>query len=509
MPADFATELPTTRSMTTTQPIAGGPAAAVTTAPSFSAMASATTTAAATQPAGPPVNLDRWWLALNDRNLDSLIDRGVAANLDLAIATRRVQEAREIEFAVSGAALPSAEAGAGGGFGSGTDSTKGRIPGPLNAGTNTSGLKQISTVAGFDAAWEIDFFGRLRRQSEAAAADTQTALEFRNQVLITAVADVARAYVDARTLEMRLAINDENLRTEMQSVDLVQAAYDRGITNELDVTLARRELATIQSQTAPLQYGIAEARRRLTILLGQFPDDLAAELIRPAPLPLPPEQIKPGLPVDLLHRRPDIRQAERALAASTARIGVATANLFPRVVLTGGLGLQDQGLGRSPDVSSFIWSAGPAFNWPLLDFGTLDALVQNQDLRTQELLLSYRATVISAVAEVENAMTGYNAQRQSFAALTAAVEASQRALDLAQGRYDRGLTDFLNVLDAQRQLFQLQDRRAVVEAQVLTQYIALCKALGGGWEGFAPPPNPPTPRPAIIAAGSDLAAPHH
>ncbi|HXE51687.1 MAG TPA: TolC family protein, partial [Tepidisphaeraceae bacterium] len=234
---------------------------------------------------------------------------------------------------------------------------------------------------------------------------------------------------------------------------------------------------------------------------------IAAGVDESGHLPLPPSAIAPGLPVDLLRRRPDIRQAERELAASTARIGVAVANLYPRVALTGAFGFQGQGLGQTPVLNKTIWSFGPAAYWPVLDFGVLDSIVQEQDLRTREQMFNYRRIILRAVAEVDNAISNYNAQREQVDRLNEAVAASERAVTLATQRYERGLTDFLNVLDAQRQLYGLQDQQAVAQEEMVLQYIAIYKALGGGWENYQQIPTIRKPQPAVIAAGREALAP--
>ena len=465
-------------------------------------------TTQATQPvANRPVDITRWWSALGDPELDSLIDRAVQANLDLRIALMRLQQARTEEYVVTGGTLPLVDFAAGAGRGTGSDSTRGRIPGPLHSAANTSGDKEITEVAGFDAQWEIDLFGRFSRQVEASRADTQASAEARNAVLVTVVSDVARAYVDERALTQRLAVARHNLDIQQKSFELATARFKQGFTNELDVALAQRELATVQATIAPLEAAIAQAQRRLAVLLGRAPQDLYAELQPAKPLPSAPEQIQPGLPIELLRRRPDIRQAERQLAAATARIGVATADLFPRVALTAAGGFQGQGLGRLPDMTKGIWSVGPSLYWPFLDFGTIDAIVQVQDLRTQELLYNYRRAVLLAVEEVDNAISNYRAQRDRLDRLNDAVAASENAVRLATQRYERGLTIFLDVLDAQRQLFDLQDQQAVAEQSVVVQYIALYKALGGGWERYQAVPNIRHPQPALIAAGREAISP--
>jgi NodT family efflux transporter outer membrane factor (OMF) lipoprotein len=481
---------------------------------SFSAIEPSTrpTTQVTTQPAiatasTRPVDIAKWWQSFDDPELDSLVDRAITTNFDLEIALTRLQEARTMEVAVNGRELPVAGASGAAGRGSGTNSTKGRISAPLNAGSNTTGLKEITQVVGFDAGWELDLFGRYRREAEAAGYDMQAAAENRNAVLIAVVSDVARAYMDLRAFQMRLSIIQDNIRIEQQSVNVVQQRFDRGITNELDLALAKRQLATLQSQLAPLEDQIVVAQRRLTVLLGTYPDALNEELSHPVALPQVPEQIQTGLPVDLLRRRPDILEAERQLASSTAQVGALTANLFPRLGITAGLGLQGQGLGREPAKNTFLWSVGPTAYWPLLDFGTLDALIDVQDLRTHELLVDYKRSIVNAITEVENSISGYDAEQNRLANLADALLASNRAATLASERYDRGLTDFLNVLDAERQLYELQDQYAVAQETAILQFISLYKGLGGGWENYQNIPPIRRPQPAIIATVERILSP--
>jgi outer membrane protein TolC len=254
------------------------------------------------------------------------------------------------------------------------------------------------------------------------------------------------------------------------------------------------------SLIAPLEAQLQSAKRRVAVLVGLFPDQLEKELSASASLPATPPSVAAGMPVQLLRRRPDIRRAERQLAGSTARIGVATADLFPRLAITAGAGIQGQGLGRTPEKDRYIYSVGPTFYWPFLDFGRLDSVVQMQDFETREALLNYQRTVITAVQEVDDSMDNYAADQDSLAQLGQAVIASEQAERLASLLYRNGASDFLNVLDAERQLFALRDRYAVAEQGVIVDFISLYKALGGGWEGYEVPPPPPPPKPALFAA---------
>jgi NodT family efflux transporter outer membrane factor (OMF) lipoprotein len=453
-----------------------------------------------------PLDLTRWWQALGDPQLDSLVTRAVNSNLDLRIAGARLQEARSIEFATTGGVfagagyLPGADISAGAGRGSGSNSTRGRVGAPLNSATNTKGLQEITQVIGLDAGWELDLFGHYSHLVEASQADVQAVAEARNDILITVLADVVRGYAELRSDQYRLDVARQNLAGQQRTLDLVRVRVDRQLSNELDLALAQRQLSTTLSRIAPLESALASAKRRISVLLGKFPEELKKELDQPQLLPTTPPQVTAGMPVELLRRRPDIRRFERELAASTARIGVATADLFPRVSVTAGAGIQGQGLGRSPEKDRYIYSAGPALYWPFLDFGRLDAVVQAQDFHTQQLLLTYQRGVITAVQEVDDSLNRYAADQDSLRQLGQAVISSKRAVALAQQRYDIGLTDFLNVLDAERQLFDLEDQYAISQANVVRDFVAVYKALGGGWEGYESPAPPPPPRPAILAA---------
>jgi len=441
-----------------------------------------------------------WWHALGDAELDSLVERALQANPSLEIALTRLQEARTFEVAVTGFALPRAEAAAGGARGTGSDLTRGRIPGALSSADHSiSSTARINRISGFDAAWDIDLFGRLRRQIEAAQYDAQAAAAARDAVQIAVIADVARAYVDLRGLQLQLAVLQQNSRVAQNLLEFVQARFDRGITNELDVTLARRQLATLQAQIEPLHAQVEAAQYTIAVLVGRFPEEMKKELETPGLIPPVPEQIMPGLPLDLIRRRPDIREAEWNVAGATARIGIATANLFPQLSLAAGLGNQGQGFGYKPGSSQRIWSAGYAAIFPLLDFGVLDAFADIADLQTHEQLVRYKLTVEQAVQELDSAMAAFLAQQDRLRYLGEALVASQRAVALASERYDRGLTDFLNVVDAQRQEYDLEGQYAFTQMTLDEQFVSVYRALGGGWEQYAGPPPIRTPQPAIMA----------
>jgi NodT family efflux transporter outer membrane factor (OMF) lipoprotein len=455
---------------------------------------------------GPDADLVRWWRALNDRALDAFVDRAVASNLDIEAALARVQRARIQEVAVIGAALPHVGISAGIAAGTGTDLTKGRVADSLRAGSSTTGLETLSEIVGFDGGWELDIFGKYRRLLEAARDDTQALAEMRHAVLITVIADVVRSYINIRGLEARLEFARNNVATAQKTLDIVQTRFDRGLTSEFDVTLAKRQLAVLQARPSDLTAAILDARSRMAILLGTYSEEIAPELRRRRGIPRVPDHVRPGLPLDLLRRRPDIRQAEREVAAATARIGAATADLFPTVSVTTGFGAQggprlsNGATDATPPIRGPIWSIGPSGYWPVLDFGRLDALIIAQELKTHELLVNYKKTILVAVGEVNNAIANFRAARQRLKDLQTALAESRRAVDLALERYDRGLTDVLNVLDAQRQQFEMEQQSVVAQEAVAIQFVLFYKALGGGWERYDALPPIPEPQPAIAAA---------
>ncbi len=454
-----------------------------------------------TQESVPQPEAVRWWHTLHDRELNRLVERAIECNPDIEIALTRMQAFRTQEIVVIGNALPQVGGSAGIAAGTGTDLTKGRVAQSIRAGDITTGLKHLDRMAGFDASWELDLFGKYRRLLEAVRDDAQAMFEFRNAVMISVIADVARSYVDIRGLQVRLKIARQAVEAAQTNVNFTQSRFERGLTNELDVTLAKRELATLKAVLPELEAAISLAESRLSLLLGTYSPEIIPELRTAAELPRVPSRLKAGVPADLLRRRPDIRQAERALAAATARIGVATADLFPAVIFTAGFGVQggDPTGGTTKPAGNPIWSAGPGGYWPLLDFGRLDALIDIQELHAHELFVNYKKTILVAVEEVDEAIKQFRAQQQRLRELAVALEQSKRAVTLATARYERGLTDFLNVLDAERQEFMIEDQYSVAQEAVVIQYIALYKALGGGWELYEDLPPLKGVQPAVVA----------
>ncbi len=504
----------------------------------------------------------RWWQLLHDPQLDRLIERAIASNPDIEIALTRVQEARSQQIVVLGGMLPTVGGSGTDAIGSGTDLTKGRVAQPVRAGESARGDRQIVRAAGFDTGWELDLFGKVQRALEAAQDDAEAQMELRNAVLITVVADVARNYLDLRTLQIRLEIVRKDVATARRTVDLLDSnAGKSNQTNksnetkpdrapakpdalaskrrdqssasdeqdpapgkggaqapkqksksseskELDLTWAKGELAIQLARLPELEAAISGAESRLAILLGTYEADIADAIRGPAKLPPLPQRLRPGTPVELLRRRPDVRAAERELAAATARVGAATANLFPSVALTAGFGGQGTRVegprGATLPLRGPIWSFGPDAYWPLLDFGRLDALIDIQEMRTHEALVRYKKTIIAAVEEVDQAIRQYRLDLQRQKALGVALAAIRHAGALTAARYERGDSDFRTLLDAERRHYVLEEQAEIAAETSVLHFVAFYKALGGGWELYDELPPIPPAQPAIVAAAGRL-----
>jgi NodT family efflux transporter outer membrane factor (OMF) lipoprotein len=424
-----------------------------------------------------------WWRTLNDSELDSLIERAVRANPDLRVAQARVREARA-QYGMARAALaPSADASAGDlrEQASHHQPVIGSVPVP----PSTPFDNQVYQ-AGVDASWEIDLFGGRRREVEAARAEVGAIEYDRRATLLVLLGEVARNYVALRGDQRRLAIATENIEAQRQGVAIARARFAHGLATDLDVEESSTLLAQTQAEVPALEAARQMAIHRLGILLGQEPGALLAELSAPAPIPAAPEYVPVGLPSDLLLRRPDVRRAERQLAAATAKIGVATSDLFPKFYLTGAAGYQSVGAGDWFSSPSSFWSIGPSVQWKIFDAGRVRAAIRVQDARQDEALAGYERTVLGAFEEVENGLVSYAQEQVRRRSLVEAVASSRQSLVLANRLYVGGLTDFLRVLDAERSLYDAEDRLAQSDEAISGNLISLYESLGGGWQRFEP-----------------------
>lgn len=417
-----------------------------------------------------------WWRNFNDPVLDSLVDRALVQSLDLRQAAARVREARALRGIIKADELFSIDA-------NGSASYRRDSKNSFDGNFDTLGENVDLYDAGFDMSWEIDIFGRIRRNVEAADAAVEASVESARDARVILVSEVARNYVLLRSAQARLAIAAQNVKTQQETLGVSEDRLRAGLSTELQTAQARAQLEATRAVIPQLTIDLKRAQYRLDVLLGLQPGTLAPELATDSPVPPTPETVPIGFPAELLRRRPDIRRAERELAAATARIGAATAELYPRFTLNGSFGFQSEDLPNFLDADSHRWSLGPAaFSWPVFDAGRIRSNIHVQEARQEQALITYEDTVLRSYEEVANALVNYFRLRERRESLARAVDADRTAFELANDLWTRGLTDFLNVLDTQRALFILQDQLAESDAQVTTSLIAVYKALGGGWD---------------------------
>jgi len=422
-----------------------------------------------------------WWMTFDDPELDSLIERALLANLDLGLAEARVREARARRGATAASQWPSVDARAS----VARERESKNAPNPVlvrpDGQVESPGQSENLFQAGFDAAWELDLFGGTRRSIEAAQADVESAVYDRDAALLTLVAEVSRNYIELRGVQEQIRIARESLAAQQDMLTLVRARYVAGMATDLDVARAEAQVQQTAALLPSLDTAYRKAVHRLGVLLGQPPGAFADELQSVRPIPVPSVQPPLGLPSDLLRQRPDIRSAERRLAAASARRGAATADLYPKFSLLGTVGLASVAAGDFFNGASTLWSVGPSMTWPIFQGGRIVATIKVRDSQQQQALIGYRQAILNGIEDVENAIAGYRREQVRRVALVKAVDSEQRAVDFARERYVGGLTDFRDVLDAQRSLFQAQSELAQRNGAVSLDLIALYKALGGGW----------------------------
>ena len=400
-------------------------------------------------------DLEKWWEVFRDPQLADLIQRAAKQNLDVRIAIARVNESRARVDIASAARSPQVGLGGGGGAAA--------------FGGNATGAYGV----GIDAGWELDLWGKIDRQVEAATAEFEATVEDQRDVMVTLYAEVARHYLAIRTYQERLRSALKNIDAQKEILKITRGRYDAGLSSRLDVAQAERVLANSESEVPPLRIQLVRSANTIGVLLGQFPKDLREELSTEKPIPVPPDTVSVGVPANLVRQRPDIRGAERRLAAQTARIGVATADLYPQFSLGGSLGVGNLGAG------GFL---GPSMRWTLFDGGRIRSQIKVEDYRVEQAVLTYESTVLQALEEVESAMTAFLESRLRAEAVGRAAEIAREELRLGMYLYKEGLIQFQNVLDAERALFNLENRAADARGETTANLVRLYKALGGGWD---------------------------
>jgi len=448
--------------------------------PAPSAATSQPTTQPTTQPGLAEKDLAQWWNAFGDATLTSLVTRAVESNLDLRLAEARIRQARAARgLAVSG-------------IGPTLNGTSSYTRAQASGGRGGSAPVTNYYQAGFDAGWEVDIFGGVRRNIEAAEADLSFAVEDRRDVLVTLSAEVASNYVALRGFQQRIVIARRNLQTQQHSAEITRKQRAGGlVANGLDVANAEAQVAGTAAAIPMLELAAQQTIYSLSLLLDREPGALAEELSPPGAIPASKVAVPLGVPSDLLRRRPDIRRAEADIHAATARIGVAVADLYPHVTISGSLGSHAANLRDWFNPLSRFWSFGPGVNWNLFNTGGNLANIDIQKALTDQTILAYRKIVLTAMLDVENTLIASAKEQEHRKALIDAVAANRKAVDLSTSLYSQGQTDFLNVLTAQRSLYATEDALTDSERAMSTDLIALYKALGGGWgEPEAPVEKP-------------------
>ncbi|CAG8863758.1 Toluene efflux pump outer membrane protein TtgI [Pseudomonas fluorescens] len=414
-----------------------------------------------------------WWRQFDDPVLNQLVQASLAGNRDLRVAFARLKSARSIREDVDNDALPTVTSRAS------SDIGKGQVPGQTDRRVNSERYD-----LGLDMIWELDLFGRIQRQLEASEAQEAAAEADLQALQVSLIAELVDAYGQLRGAQLREKIALANLKTQQDSRRITETLRDAGVGNELDVVRADARLAAVEATVPQLQAEQARARHRIATLLGQRPDSLGVDL-SPSQLPAIAKALPIGDPGELLRRRPDIRSAERQLAAATANVGVATADLFPRVSLSGFLGFTAARGSQLGSSAANAWSLGPSITWAAFDLGSVRARLRGAEADADGALASYEQQVLLALEESANAFSDYGKRQQRLLALMRQSDASRKAADLASVRYREGTVDYLVLLDAERERLSAEDAQALGEVELYRGIVEIYKALGGGWQAEA------------------------
>lgn len=413
--------------------------------------------------------LKTWWTVFNDPLLNELMEKAVEGNLNLQIAFGRIKEARGFLGIATGERVPDLNA-----FGVATRQRVGEdFASPLI--DNPEDLLSL----GLGSSWELDFWGRIRRSVESAEASVQASVEDYRDAQVVLFSEIARNYVDVRTLQARIFFAEKNIEAQRNTLQLTKDRFKADISPELDVYQAELNLARTESILPSLITALVQAINRIGVLTGQHPGAMHGMLTSFGPIPNASGDILVGIPSELLRQRPDVRRAERQLASQTALIGVAEADLYPRFTLFGEFGLE--ATSNLFDSDNRFYSFGPSFRWNIFSAGRIRSRIMVEDARTEQLLAAYELRVLNALEEVENAMVAYAQERDRRTLLRRSVLAAQKSIELVEQLYKLGLTDFQNLLEMEKSLFEQQDQLAESEGRMVQSLILLYKVLGGGW----------------------------
>jgi NodT family efflux transporter outer membrane factor (OMF) lipoprotein len=432
-------------------------------------------------------DLRRWWEALDDPVLETLIERASAGSLDLRVAYARVMEARAQRGVARGQWFPGLDAGG--------SYTKGYTTDNLAGLTPTGDRDFESANLGLDASWELDVFGRIRRSSESADASLLATVEDYRDVTVILYADVATTYVEVRSLQQRLRYAVSNAENQRGTLQLTRDRNEAGLAGDLDVRQAELNLARTEASIPFLESQLGQTVHALSVLLGEEPAALYPVLGAEAPIPPIPDEVAVGIPANLMRQRPDVRSAERQLAAQTAQIGVATADLYPRFSLVGTFAFDALDAAELFSGGKTRGGFGPTVQWNIFDGGRIRNNIRVEDARTEQALARYEQTVLGALQDVEDALVGYTRELERRDKLAESAVAAEESVKLVMTLYRTGLTNFQNVLDMERSLFEQQDLLAESRGLVVQNLIRLYRALGGGWDATAQPMPAPASQP--------------
>ena len=425
---------------------------------------------------------DIWWESFNDPILTRYIERAAVENYDIRIALANVRKARALRKGAASRLFPSVGLGAGASIFRGSANAPG--PNPALAEAGLGSLEDDLFQTSVDSSWEIDVFGGNRSRVASAQSAAEAAIEAQRGILLTVLAEVALNYVEIRGAQKRLALTEKNVRIQTDTLEFVRNRYRTGLDGELPVAQAEAQLEATQAAIPGLRASIRTTAFRLSVLTGSPPAELLDEILSAQPLPANVAAVPAGLPSELLRRRPDIRRAERWLAAATSAISVAEAEFFPKFSLAGTLGTAGASGSDIFDFASRTWSIGPSVSWPIFQAGRLRAGVEVANAKADAAFLRYEQAILLALEDVESSLTRYTEERAVRERLGQSVQSTQRSVELARVLYERGLTDFLSVLDAEGRLTAIEDRLVVSEIAAVTSLIRLYKSLGGGWQPF-------------------------
>ncbi len=459
-----------------------------------------------------PTDYSHWWTVFNDPVLDRLVQTAYEQNLPLKIAGLRILEARAQRGIAVGSLLPQKQ-----------QALAAYSRNKFSGNMYPFGMFPIKEefddwIAGFDMAWELDIWGKIRRGIESADANLDAQIENYDDVLVMIQAEVAAAYIQMRALEEQLAYARKNVEIQQSSLDIIQKRFQQGVVGELDVRQAGAQLAITESLIPKLEEAHRRVQNGLCLLVGMSPGSLQVELAEPRPIPAVPAEVVVGIPADLLRRRPDVRRAERQAAAQSARIGVAEAEFYPHLAITGNIVFQAEQFSDLLDWSSIGGKIGPGLQWNILNYGRIQNSMRVEDTRFQQAAIAYQNTVLAANKEAEDAIVAFLREQQRVSSLQRAVDDVIRALQIAMLLYEQGVVDYQRVLDSQRVAVLQEDALAQSRGQVATNLVAVYKAIGGGWtmrcpeyvpaaEALAPAAAPPASPDAVLPPAGNLIRP--